>query len=269
MTKRLMINWLIILEYKKVIINAMLSELNLFVSFLFALFVVFSFMISCISFPVSIDKKRSNFAFCKLPTRQSPILLSESKQVEDKSILLRYSPVHEIVENKGHTIEVAFKEDNQVIYDNRVYKLLQFHFHTPAEHSYKENKYPMEIHLVHQSDDGFYLVIAIFFKEGNESSLLNLVLQDLNSQKLQKNTLLDLGKEFNSFAKFFHYSGSLTTSPYTEGVEWFISESIQTASLSQIKKIHNLEGYNARKLQNDNKRVVSVVNGSYLLNKKE
>lgn len=32
----------------------------------------------------------------------------------------------------------------------RVYELLQFHFHTPSEHTFDGKHYPMEAHLVHK-----------------------------------------------------------------------------------------------------------------------
>ena len=39
--------------------------------------------------------------------------------------------------------------------DNRIhfYFKKQFHFHTPSEHTFKRQHYPLEIHFVHQSED--------------------------------------------------------------------------------------------------------------------
>jgi len=58
---------------------------------------------------------------------------------------------------------------------------------------------------------------------------------------------------------FYRYSGSLTTSPYTEGVEWVVIEKAREASAGQIEKffekIHNEE--NAREIQPLNNRKVT------------
>lgn len=34
--------------------------------------------------------------------------------------------------------------------DGKQLELLQFHFHTPSEHAFSGNRYPMEVHLVHK-----------------------------------------------------------------------------------------------------------------------
>ena len=52
----------------------------------------------------------------------------------------------------------------------KLYEFLQFHFHTPSEHSVNGHHYDSEIHFVHNISNTEYLVIGIFLdvKQGKE-----------------------------------------------------------------------------------------------------
>ncbi|HEX4850032.1 MAG TPA: carbonic anhydrase family protein, partial [Puia sp.] len=45
---------------------------------------------------------------------------------------------------------------------------------------------------------------------------------------------------------YYTYKGSLTTSPYSETVEWVVLKHVLEASSDQIMKIEKMEGNNAR-----------------------
>ncbi len=49
------------------------------------------------------------------------------------------------------------------------YDLLQFHWHTPAEHTVEGVREPLEMHLVHRRDDGSLLVIGVLIEEGDRN----------------------------------------------------------------------------------------------------
>lgn len=56
------------------------------------------------------------------------------------------------VKNNGHTIVFNVKDDKNALNVNGVdYKLLQFHYHVPSEHTVMNAFYPLEIHFVHQN----------------------------------------------------------------------------------------------------------------------
>ncbi|KAF0683743.1 hypothetical protein As57867_024138, partial [Aphanomyces stellatus] len=124
--------------------------------------------------------------------------------------------------------------------DGREYRPIQFHFHTPSEHTLEGKPFPFCMHLVHQSDDGHLAVVGVFFEEGDESAFLAqfwhaLSDMDPSGEKLTVENIsfeaLDITNE-----SFFRYKGSLTTPPYTEGVEWVIVRDPRTISAEQLQE---------------------------------
>lgn len=161
--------------------------------------------------------------------------------------------------HKAHTIEVDFPEGNKLILDSVEYGFKQFHFHTPSEHQLDGITYPMEMHMVHtlegdSSNNPYYLVMAVLFKEGEESTFINDFLgaipEEANTINPEKRfvSVRDLLLHEN-LAEYYCYLGSLTTPPYTESVKWYILKEIHQASEKQIQKINELEGDNARHVQ--------------------
>jgi carbonic anhydrase len=50
----------------------------------------------------------------------------------------------------------------KVTYDEAEYTMIQLHFHSPSEHSLQGKFYPAEMHMVHQSAAGNFLVLGIW-----------------------------------------------------------------------------------------------------------
>ncbi|RHY28231.1 hypothetical protein DYB32_006125 [Aphanomyces invadans] len=152
-------------------------------------------------------------------------------------------------------------DDNTVLKlrDGREYRPIQFHFHAPSEHTLQGHHFPFCMHLVHQSNDGHLAVVGVFFEIGDESEFLNQfwnVLPELDPQGV------DVAVDKISFDSlylasvvtdeaFYRYQGSLTTPPYTEGVEWILVKDPRTMSAAQLQHfIDILPGdSNARDLQ--------------------
>lgn len=43
------------------------------------------------------------------------------------------------------------------------YHLTSFHYHSPSEHTFNGTYMPLEVHLVHESDDGRVAVMGILY----------------------------------------------------------------------------------------------------------
>ncbi|RHY01395.1 hypothetical protein DYB36_011530, partial [Aphanomyces astaci] len=63
-----------------------------------------------------------------------------------------------------------------------------------------------------------------------------------------------------SESNIFQYHGSLTTEPFTEGVEWNVLQKVQTLSKAQLKQWSNVIHHpDPREIQALNGRVVTLL----------
>jgi carbonic anhydrase len=140
------------------------------------------------------------------------------------------------------------------------YDLVQFHFHTPSEHKFQGRSEPLEMHFVHRSAEGKLLVIGVPLRAGAPSTV-DKVLATLAPEcgetvalhDINLNTLLPANRTT------LRYNGSLTTAPFTEGVQWFLTKEL-TVSHETIARFQGLfTSGNARATQPLNGRVVTEV----------
>lgn len=211
------------------------------------------------------------YALCGDGKHQSPINLSSKNEgattlweFDYNSTSLRISHnenMDDIVDN-GHTIQVSVDEGSKFHFGGRTYHLKQFHFHCPSEHQVDGKSFPMEVHFVHQNDSGKFAVVGVFVKEGNENENFQKVIDHFPSQKGESNHLKDihLALKFHLPEKneAYHYSGSLTTPPCSEQVEWLIFRHPVEASKKQLEAFHAKIGNNNRPVQPLNDRQITV-----------
>lgn len=193
---------------------------------------------------------------------QSPINIVPAEMKGNHRLNLAYHVSAENILFNGHTVELVYDQGSKCQFDNQDYDLLQFHFHTPAEHAVEGIVPPLEMHLVHRSSDTTYLVVSVLFQEGEHSDFLKKIVQvvpDMVSEKPTTHTeRINIGSLFPPDPHFYFYQGSFTTPPCTEGVRWVLLQKPLTASAEQITALKAIEGENARPLQNLNNRQVET-----------
>ncbi|MDG4813353.1 carbonic anhydrase family protein [Hydrogenovibrio sp. 3SP14C1] len=203
------------------------------------------------------------FATCKTGKNQSPINLKPQKSVGTTSLPgfdVYYRETALKLVNNGHTLQVNIPLGSYIKINGHRYELLQYHFHTPSEHQRDGFNYPMEMHLVHKDGDGNIAVIAILFKEGAKNKALAELMPylptRLKKQEIHEFVKIHPAKFFPADKKFYKYSGSLTTPPCSEGVYWMVFKQPIQASVTQLEKMHEYLGSNARPVQNLNARTL-------------
>nr|ARS22397.1 alpha-carbonic anhydrase [Chlamydomonas sp. ICE-L] len=111
--------------------------------------------------------------------------------------------------------------------------LIQYHFHTPSEHTLDGNQYVMEAHLVHRNKDtGGLAVIAVLMEPGGPTpnpclqvGLENAPVEEGKPRPSTKSvspSMLLPPKNADNVMPYIHYTGSLTTPPCSESVDWFV-----------------------------------------------
>ena len=218
--------------------------------------------------PDAWSKLSAEFATCSKGRRQSPIDLVDRdfSPLNLEQVKFDYAPAAFQVVHNGHTVEVRPAGVNQIIARGKNYKLLQFHFHHPAEERFNGKGFALDTHFVHRAEDGELAVVTVLFEEG----AANPELQRLwDYMPLDSNDSLRSGEgvTFNPVSmlpqdrtKYLQYIGSLTTPPCTEGVVWIVLRQPVTASVEQIALFRKMVGMNARPTQPANGRLIKAAN---------
>mmetsp|Transcript_1309 Transcript_1309/g.5361 ORF Transcript_1309/g.5361 Transcript_1309/m.5361 type:complete len:352 (-) Transcript_1309:900-1955(-) len=142
--------------------------------------------------------------------------------------------------NTGHgTMQVNYSPGSTTILGDKVLQLLQFHFHTPSEHTFDGFHTAMEAHLVHKDlVSGNLTVLGVLLEnKGTPNPCIAASLRegpraagDINTRPGTINARDLLPKKLD----YVHYSGSLTTPPCSESVEWYVFRESLQISAAQV-----------------------------------
>ena len=201
------------------------------------------------------------FKLCGSGKNQSPIDIKSQFDVDLPPIAFDYKGAAKRVVNNGHTIQVDIANGSQITLDNKVFKLKQFHFHTPSENTINGAHFPLEMHFVHRNSEGkIYAVVAMMFKEGDENPILQRIWNQMPAkagQKVKIKTKLPYVEFIPKNQDYYRFNGSFTTPPCTEGVRWVMLKEVLTASKAQIKQFLDVMGHpNNRNIQETRARII-------------
>jgi len=100
--------------------------------------------------------------------RQSPIDLTDATTAAGPALGQAYTPAAAEVVDTGHGLQVNTGGGTLTV-GSVTYDLLQFHVHTPSEHTVDGSDYPAELHFVHQAGDSL-AVVGVFVEEGRRTT---------------------------------------------------------------------------------------------------
>jgi carbonic anhydrase len=213
-----------------------------------------------------------SYAMCAEGKHQSPVNIVKTDVKGGSNWNLDYSStsfhiahtehMEDIIDN-GHTIQVTVDEGSNMTYNGKTYSLKQFHFHTPSEHTLDGKNQPMEMHMVHQSADGSLAVLGVFFKEGKVANPnFEKIIANLPNAKGESKHITDTSFELNVFLPSdnfaYHYTGSLTTPPCSENVQWLVLRDMISLTKEQINAFSSRIGPNNRPTQALNDRTINM-----------
>ena len=201
------------------------------------------------------------YGLCSAGIHQSPIDIVNPTPVKLSPITFYYQPTSLNIRNTGNTIEVVYPAGSWIEVDGTKYHLLQFHFHAPSEHTVAGNQDDMEMHFVHESENGTLAVIGVLIKSGSVNTAFNSFwhyLPSIPGEPAQINTVILNAFDLLPSVKYtYRYNGSLTTPPCLEGVKWFVLTTPIEMSQSQIAAF--------KAILSGNNRPVQPLNGRELL----
>jgi len=202
----------------------------------------------------------AEYRICDTGIHQSPIDIVNPTPAQLSAITFNYRSASVTIRNTENTIQVEYPKGNWIEIDGTKYHLLQFHFHAPSEHTVVGELYDMEMHLVHESEDGTLAVIGVLIKSGNVNtafdSFWHLMPSAADAAKQVTSVALNASDLLPDTKGTYRYDGSLTTPPCSEGVKWLVMTTPIEMSESQIAAF--------RAIFNGNNRPVQPLNGREL-----
>uniref|UniRef100_A0A1D1ZJB0 Carbonic anhydrase n=1 Tax=Anthurium amnicola TaxID=1678845 RepID=A0A1D1ZJB0_9ARAE len=212
-----------------------------------------------------------DYSICSQGSRQSPINIVKNDAAANSSLkpLDRdYNPANATLLDNGFNVMLRYSDDvGTMVIDGKNYTLKQMHWHSPSEHTLDGVRYPVELHLLHASDDGNISVVAILYDYGRADPFhyqLKEKVDELSKEVCAGDEdahvtvgLVETKALRRHTRKYFRYVGSFTTPPCTENVIWNILGKVREMSKDQAEALRSILGVEYR----NNSRPVQPLNG--------
>lgn len=213
----------------------------------------------------------NDWSECGQGQSQSPVDIDQTVQAEVGHLGSTYQPAslkiihHEHMAdgiNNGHTIQINYTEGDVLTLGVDTFQLVQYHFHSPSEHTVRGRHYAMEMHMVHKSADHRLAVVGVLIEEGLHNSAFDPIWSNLPEGKGSEVHLeavqVDVNELLPANTASYRYEGSLTTPPCSEGVQWVVMATPIQLSSAQIEAFRRLVHGNNRPVQPLNGRQIAT-----------
>ena len=202
------------------------------------------------------------FAVCDSGKSQSPIDIQTTGLTQSaQPIEFNYSTSALNVVNNGHTIQVNYDKGSHAVIGGKRFDLLQFHFHSPSENTIDGKAADLVAHMVHKAEDGQLAVVGVLFNKGADSEFLKPIWANLPSDAGMTTSSTQTIFASNMLPEdkaYYHFSGSLTTPPCSENVNWNVMATSMEASSAQIEAFTTLFPKSVRPVQPLHGRSISL-----------
>ena len=201
-------------------------------------------------------------SLCDNGRRQSPIDIPVGAAVRKDlpPLDFRYQAAPLKLADDGHTVRVRFGKGSELHVGEQRYALQQFHFHTPGGDRVAGEEFPMAAHLLHKGASGQLLAVVVLFRLGADNPLLDRLLPLIparaDGDHSPPGVTVDASALLPVARGYFRYSGSLTSAPCIEGVDWIVLKQPVTLSAAQLARYRQRFADNARAAQPLHGRVV-------------
>jgi len=220
---------------------------------------------------------------CASGSLQSPINIDPSGITCDKSMMFEMTFNNNVavaltqstlaIAGTGEVSELFATDINGILTG---YAAQSFVLRAPAEHTIDDTTYDLELQIVHYIKSSFevkgqtswkYAIVSILFNAdnaaGNNAFIDALTVATIGTgSSVTLNLQTVLGNVLPTTIPYYTYQGSFTTPECTQNVNWYVVESVQSITSSQLTAIKALIGTkgNNRGLQDDNDRTIKKGN---------
>lgn len=200
------------------------------------------------------------YAPCAEGVQQSPIDITGYERADTPALSFSYGGDVSDVALVPGSVVVEFAPGRSVTLGGRRYGLQSAHFHAPGEHRIDGEGFAAELHVVHEDASGDALVVGVLFRLGPPDPVLQAMLDAAAGSTI--GFPLDAAAFTPRSGSFFNYTGSKTTPPCHEPVEWVVMRDAATVSQEQVDALQSFSGGpNNRPLQPLRGRRIVLVGG--------
>jgi carbonic anhydrase len=197
---------------------------------------------------------------CGIGGQQSPIDIRAAVKSQLPPLKIEWQTAGaDTIVNNGHTIQINFNPGSRLGLGDVKYNLVQLHFHRPSEHLIGGRNFPMEAHFVHRAESGGLAVVGVLLTHGKPNAAFNHMVTTMPAQEgppVKLAAPIDPNALLPARRNYFRYSGSLTTPPCSEVVEWLVlGDPLQVAE-PDVERFGKVYAMNARPPQPLNRRFV-------------
>ena len=196
---------------------------------------------------------------CATGTQQSPVDIAGTVRAAEPRLIIDWARRANTIVNNGHTIQLGFTDGGTLRAGDDVYRLKQFHFHHPSEHTIDGKRAAMEVHFVHEGPGGTLGVVGVLIREGRPNRVFNRIVETMPAKEgppVPADPGIDPFGLMPFGGGYVRYAGSLTTPPCSEVVNWNVfADSVEVAA-SDIEAFKNLFPMNARPIQPLHRRIL-------------
>lgn len=201
-----------------------------------------------------------SFEVCASGVQQSPVDLTGTVPADGDGLDIQWQSAEGEVVDNGHTIQVNMPDAGGIVLEGRSFSLLQFHFHLPSEHALEGDRSAMEVHFVHQAEEGDLAVIGVFMDVGEGAPVVQSIWDVIPEPGASSTAVADLDPRafLPEGSGYLRYAGSLTTPPCSEIVSWVVMAESMSVSQAQVDAFGARYPMNARPVQPLNERSIEA-----------
>ncbi len=200
------------------------------------------------------------FSTCEKGRQQSPIEI-------DKTIPAALKPLKRLqkfplksIQYQTHALVMDAGTGNMMVLDQQPYQLKQLVLHMPAEHRLKKKAFHAELQFLHEDKAGHRVIIAVMIEEGTAHPAMDKLLGQLpkpNEKQKALSMRITPAELMPSKPAYYRYTGSMTTPPCEEGVQWVVMKEALKLSKAQLSQLQDaLIHPNQRPVQDAEGRIV-------------